>query len=224
MAEFAASLALFVAAHSLPAALGWRAAAVRRIGRAPYLALYSVVSVGLLAWTISAAARAPHVPLWSAEATLWAPVLAMAPACWLFVAGARRANPLSVSFRGGAPVPADPGLLTLTRHPLLWAFGLWAGGHAVANGDLVALILFGGFVGFSILGARILDRRARRVLGLEAWRAAASLSAGPLGPRLRRALGGSTWLDLLLAAALYGAFVWAHGPVIGVDPRAVWGR
>jgi uncharacterized membrane protein len=212
MSELVAALALFVAAHSLPTPTGLRAAAVRRLGRGRWVALYSLVSVASLAWVVSAAIRAPHVALWTPTTWMAAtPVVAMIPACLLAAMGAARPNAWSVSFRGGAADAAAPGVLAVTRHPLLWAFFLWGASHALANGDLAAVTLFGGAGAFALAGMPLLEARARRrgereppPLGWRAWAAALAT---------RRCA-----IEAVVGLALYLALLAAHAPVIGVDP------
>jgi uncharacterized membrane protein len=212
MTELALALALFLAAHSLPTPTGLRAAAVARLGRGRWIALYSVVSTVSLVWVVSAAIRAPQVALWTP--TGWmaaAPVLAMAPACLLVAMAAARPNPWSVSFRGGAADMEAPGVLAVTRHPLLWAFFLWGTSHALANGDLAAVALFGGAALFALAGMTLLERRARR-RGEPEWPRRA--------PRDRLA---SLWslrcaAEAAAGLALYAALALAHLPVIGADP------
>ncbi len=221
MAEFAAALLFFLAAHVLPAATGLRGRAIERLGRRLYLTLYSVVSIAALVWLIAAAQRAPTVSVWPAGPhTALVPLLAMAPACLLFAAALLRPNPLSVSFRGGPTPAAAPGILALTRHPVLWAFFLWAAAHAVANGDVVGLIMFGGFAAFSLAGMRIMPWRARRTMTPDEFAAACAVAQGPLPARLRRAWSPQTAAELAAGVALYAGALAAHAPVIGIDPLA----
>lgn len=216
MLEFALAFAAFLAAHVLPAATGLRAAAVARIGRRAWVVGYSLASIGLLAWLVSAAIRAPYLELWpQARALALAPLVAMPVACILLVAGATRPNPASISFRGGTPDPARPGVLALTRHPILWTFAIWGGGHVLANGDLVGLVMFGGFTLFALLGMRAMDRRAER-----RGEPAVVLAHGPLGARLARAASPRLAVEAALGLALYLALLRLHGPAIGVDPTA----
>ncbi len=223
MLEFAAAWLVFLAAHSLPAATGLRGRAIVRIGRRAYLALYSVVSIAALVWLISAAQRAPTFGIWPpGPLTAAVPLMAMAPACLLFAAALTRPNPLSVSFRGGATPAAAPGILALTRHPILWAFFLWAAAHAVANGDLVGLIMFGGFAAFSLAGMRIMNARAQRKMTRAEFAAARAVAEGAIGARLRRAWSLRTAVELVAGAALYAGALAAHDRVIGIDPLAAF--
>lgn len=212
MSELVAALALFLGAHSLPTPTGLRAAAVARLGRGRWIALYSVVSTASLVWVVSAAIRAPHVALWTPGPWMQAaPVIAMPLACLLVAMAATRPNPWSVSFRGGAADMAAPGVLALTRHPLLWAFFLWGASHALANGDLAAVTLFGGAALFALVGMRLLGRRARA-------RAEADWPHRGLRDRLARLANLRCAAEAAAGLALYAALVLSHLQVVGADP------
>ncbi|HEY0330065.1 MAG TPA: NnrU family protein [Rhodopseudomonas sp.] len=224
-AEFAAAFVVFVASHAVPSRPELRAALTARLGERGFLALYSGVSLLVLAWLIGAAARAPFVPLWTFEPwQMLAPNLAMPCACLLAAFGIGAANPLS--FGGNAKLafdPDQPGVVGLARHPLLWAIALWSAAHLVPNGDLAHVVLFGFFAFIALAGMVIIDRRKQRRLGREAWQALArntsfwplaALFDGRFRPRSSRiapkrlAIGILAWLTLLAL----------HAPVIGVSP------
>ncbi|MFV0623662.1 NnrU family protein [Sphingomonas sp. ac-8] len=229
MTEFFAALALFLLSHSIPARPATRARLVGAVGLRGYLIGYSILSLGLLAWLIGAATRAPFVPLW--DLTLeqyYVPVVLMLPAFLLFVGGAIAANPLSIRFRGARFDPKRPGIVAITRHPILWGFVLWAASHVVPNGDLVSVILFGGFALFALLAMPLIDRRKRRALGPE-WSVLAArtsrlpfaaLLAGRTRLRWRR---GDLLATLALGCGLYAAMLWLHPLLIGPDPTIVFG-
>lgn len=224
MLEFSLALAAFLASHVLPAATGLRQTLVDRLGRRAYLVLYSALSLGLLAWLISAAIRAPYIELWPpSPVTALAPLVVMPAALFLLISGLGRPNPLSVSFMSGLPDLTDPGALAITRHPALWGFALWAGAHAIANGNLVALILFGGMTAFSLIGMRALERRARAKLSLGEWIRAVSPSAGPPTVRMKRLPTTRVKLEILAALLAYGALLHLHPLLFGRDPLA-WFR
>jgi uncharacterized membrane protein len=227
MTEFFAALAVFVGAHMIPAVPGLRSSLVARFGRTSYLALYSLSSVVLLAWLIVAAQRAETILLWDpAPWQWWVPLIAMPLAACLVITGLCETNPLSISLRphtNGQPL--GPGT-AIARHPILWGFLIWAVSHIPPNGDLVALILFGGMALLAVAGMLLLDAKARRRLGPEKWArlarqtstvpfAAILTGRAPLPPARKLALTAA------LAIALYGWFVLAgHQALIGIDPTA----
>jgi uncharacterized membrane protein len=221
--EFVAAFAVFLLSHALPARPAVRRRLAGAFGERFYLLAYSAVSLLVLAWLVSAAGRAPVVPLWPYAAwQAWIANIAMPLACLLSVAAIGAPNPLSFGGRATGFDPERPGIAGVARHPLLVALTLWAGVHVLANGTLAHLLLFGSFAGFAIFGMRGIDRRRRRQLGEATWaRLAAATSAWPLGAlvagrwrpsappdRGRLALGVLLWLALLAL----------HPAVIGVSP------
>jgi uncharacterized membrane protein len=229
MLEFFAALAVFVLAHSVPARPVLRGQLVDALGRRTYLTLYSALSLALLAWLISAAIRAPEIVIW--QQAPWQAILALiaAPiALALIFAGLIKPNPLSVSFRAEGYDPARPGLLGITRHPVLWGFGLWGGAHIVSNGDLVSIILFGAMTFFALFGTITLDRRKVRTMGEAEWRRLAAGTANvPFiaifqgGARLsldRPLLAGIATSAVVSAALLAGGHLW----LFAADPLYFW--
>lgn len=220
-AEFIAALAIFFLSHAIPVRPPVRPWLVARLGERGYLVGYSLLSLGVLAWLIGAAGRAPYVEVIPPAMWLrWVPIAVMPVACWLAVVGMRAVNPLSFGgFGRGAFDPARPGVLAFCRHPLLLALFLWATAHLLANGDLAHVILFGLLAGFSVLGMGLIDRRKRRQMGAAAWANAAAGTARFSPGGLWR--GGVDARDMLLAALLFGALLALHPQVIGV-PALPW--
>jgi uncharacterized membrane protein len=221
--EFASAFAVFLLSHAVPARPAVRRPLATRLGECGYLLAYSAVSVAVLAWLIVAAGRAPFVLLWPYAAwQAWVVNLAMPAVCVLIAFGVAAPNPLSFGGTARGFDPARPGIAGVARHPLLVALAVWAGAHAVANGNLAHLLLFGSLAGFAILGMWIIDRRKRRQMGEAEWaRLAARSSSWPLAalvsgrwrpgalPELPRvALGLLLWLVLLAL----------HPPMFGVSP------
>lgn len=214
--EFAFAFAAFFLTHSIPIRPPLRPWAVARLGHAGFGIAYSALSLAVLAWLIAAAGRAPYVPLWD-----WAPwqnhvVLAvMLPVCVILSLAIARPNPFSF---GGAHNdrfdPARPGIVRLTRHPLLLALGIWSAAHILPNGDLAHVILFGTFAGFAMLGGRLVDRRRQREMGQRWHDLRAALSECPASLSLTT----DTLLRLAAGLMLYAGLIWLHPLVIGVDP------
>lgn len=218
MWELACALLVFVALHSLPALPRWRGMLIRRLGFGLYSALYSLLSLLALGAVIVTYRAAPWVPLWGAMPLLTLAV--MLPACLLLVAGAITPNPLSLTLRRGSFDPAAPGVLALTRHPLLHALALWSLGHTLGLGHGAAVLTFGTFALLALLGPLAVEAKRKRRLGEEEWqRLSAKTSAVPLVALLTGRAPwrlGRTGLGVLgLGVALYGLLVLLHGPVMG---------
>lgn len=224
MSEFGLALAAFLAAHLVPAAPGLRARLIGRFGRRAYLAAYSTLSLGLLAWLIAAARRADTVPLWQPAAWQWyVPFAVMPAALFLVIAGLSDPNPLSIALRpGDQPGPAT----AVTRHPVLWGFLLWAASHVPPNGDLVSVVLFGTMATYALAGFALLDAKARRRLGPKRWRRLSrATSVVPfvalMAGRAAFAPSRRSLLAFALALVLYAWFLaQGHALLIGPDPLA----
>jgi len=215
-AEFVAAWAVFFLSHSLPVRPPLRPWLQARLGRAGFTAAYSALSLGILAWLIGAAGRAPYVELWGrAPWQAHVPLAVMLPVCVILALSIARPNPFSF---GGARndrfEPARPGIVRLTRHPLLLALALWAGAHVVPNGDLAHVILFATFAAFAVLGVRLIDRRKRRELGADWQRLRKTMAATPLAARPDRATG----VRAAAGVALYAGLIGLHPILFGVSP------
>ena len=144
--EYGLAMGLFIASHFLPRIGGLRERLIGAVGRRMYFSVYGMLSLLLLAWVIVAAGRAPYVELWTQMPWMrWLPNLAMPLAGLLVICGAGVNNPWTLGGRGDvkSATGGAPGFAALSRHPLLVALGLWAASHAVVNGDLAHLTLFG---------------------------------------------------------------------------------
>ena len=214
---------VFVGLHVL-ASTPLRAAAVKALGERVYLAVFSVLAILSLVWLVRAYGRAPHVELWAPP--LWAyylPWVVMPVAFVLVVLGYLTPNPTMVMSekRLEASDPA-PGVLKITRHPLMWGVALWALSHIPANGDAASLVLFGAFAALSLGGMRLLDRRKEEKLGARWGPFALTTSAIPfvaaLQGRTRIVWGEIGWGKVALGLALYAVFAALHEPIIGVAP------
>ena len=211
--EFAFVFALFIASHAIPARPAVRARFVARLGTPLYVTAYSVVSLALLFWLIGAAARAPYVELWApARWHYIVPHATMSVALIVAALALGRPNPLSFGGANDAAFdPARPGVVGATRHPILVALALWAGGHLVPNGDLAHALLFGVFLAMALGGMRIIDRRKRRLLGAATWARFAAAR-----PRLAEFLNIATAARIGAALAAQYALIKLHPWFAGV--------
>ncbi len=190
-----------------------------QLGERGYLALYSVVSLATFAWFITAYIHAPVLTLWRAPPwAVFVPLAIMPLASILLIAGYSTPNPTSVGMErvAGDDDPA-PGIMRVTRHPIMWAIGLWAISHLVPNGDLASVYFFGSLALLALGGTVLIDRKKRLALGSNWSRLAEvtsnipflALAAGrtrlrpyEIGP-LRVVAGLLLYAVLLLAHPLY---------------------
>jgi uncharacterized membrane protein len=222
-AEFAGALVLFLASHAIPARPALKGRLVALLGRRGYLALFNTLSLVLLVWLVVAAGRAPYVPLWYQEIwQRWAVNIVMPIAVVLGVFGLGTVNPLSFGGRAAGFAPEHPGIAGFVRHPLLWAFLLWAAAHLLVNGDLAHVILFGGFALLAMAGMPMIDARKRRQWGAIEWHRLAAHTSQIPGVALLtgawRPRRGPTLWRLVAAVVLWQVLLRLHPIVIGVSP------
>lgn len=220
--EFTAAFAAFFLTHAIPVRAPVKPWLVARLGARRFTFAYSLLSLAVLVWFLSAAGRAPFLPLWD-----WAPwqvtvaMGLMLPACLILALALGRPNPFSFGGPAAGFDPSRPGLVRAVRHPLLIVLVLWATAHTLANGDLAHVLVFGSFALFALLGQRLLDRRRQREMGAEwhrLWQETRAAPARPFRARFvnpamsRRALA----LRLMGGIVLYVALLELHPYVIGV--------
>ena len=211
--EFIAAFVVFFLSHSIPVRPAVKTRIVAKTGALGFTLLYSALSISILTWIIIAAGRAPFVELWT-----WAPWQNHVPLTGMFMATViitvafGQPNPLSFGgWNNNKFDPQNAGLIGWIRHPLLIALLIWSAAHLVPNGNLAHVIVFGLFAGFSLLGMKIIDRRSKRILGLENWQ---QLSNTHRSLTLtRRGIS-----RILLGTLIYLALLYSHEWVIGVTP------
>ncbi|MBF0251889.1 MAG: NnrU family protein [Alphaproteobacteria bacterium] len=219
------SLAVFIGLHLAVAAGPMRRALVAKTGVAAYIAGYSILSVAVLWWVGDAYRAADVAILWDLDPWMrWVPALAMPVSFILLAAALTNPNPLSVGVKGGRFDPARPGIVGVTRHPLMWALTLWAVTHIPPNGDTAGVTLFGLFALLGLSGPFSLDFKKRRELGAARWaelaRGTSSVPfAAVLTGRARLAASFPGWTPIVAGLALYAAVIaWGHEALVGVSP------
>src|SRR5882724_1443003 len=222
--ELLIAAAVFVGSHFGISSTGLRDELVRRIGERAYLALYSAVALILLAWLIRAYATVGDpLMLWVRPPLLIVlPLVVMPLALLLFVGGYSQRNPTAVM--QGKPLPTDrpaPGVLAITRHPLMWAIGLWAIVHLIISDSIASIIFFGAFAILALHGTRVLDAKKQRTWPPEDWqRFAAATSNIPFAAvftsRNEIKIAEIGWWRIMLVGVLYIALIFLHGVVLGV--------
>ena len=222
--ELLIAAVVFVGSHFGISSTGLRDELVRRLGERAYLGLYSAVALILLAWFIRAYSHV-HDPLmlWVRPPLLIVlPLVVMPLALLLFVGGYSQRNPTAVL--QGKPLPVErpaPGVLAITRHPLMWAIGLWAIVHLVISDSVASIIFFGAFAILALHGTRVLDAKKQRTWPAEDWqRFTAATSNIPFAAvftsRNELKIAEIGWWRIMLAGVLYIVLIFLHGVVLGV--------
>lgn len=191
MLQLLIGLALFLGIHSLQSlAPEVRARAQQRLGAWGYKGVYAAIAAIGLYLTVQGygLARLTPEPVWTPPPGMQhASLLLMWLAMVLWVA---------------SYVPGNQ-LLAKLRHPMTLSVKVWALCHLLANGNLADLVLFGGFLLWSVLVFRAARQRDRR-----------RMTPAP------EATAGRTWLAVCLGTGLWAAFLvgGVHLWLIGVDP------
>jgi uncharacterized membrane protein len=214
---------VFLAIHLLPGT-PLRGQAVRALGEGGYRGLFSLFSAVVLVWMAMAYAGAPHEELWPQWPwTRWVPLFVMPFALILFVCSLTTRNPSMAGMeRAVDPQFAVGGILTVTRHPMLWSFALWALAHLPSNGDRASLWLFGSLALLALAGMAIIDRRKGEEIGA-AWgpilmRTSAIPFLAALQGRTKIDWRGIGWWRPLLGLFLYALILGGHRHVFSVSP------
>jgi uncharacterized membrane protein len=220
MEQLLLACALFLATHFVPST-PLRGALVRTLGQWGYTGLYSLVAFAGIGWMVWAYGKAPLEPLW--QGLRLAPAIALPFAFVLLAGGLFARNPTMVGADKllKSTEPAR-GMIRVTRHPLMWAFLLWAAAHVLARGDLKSLLFFGTFAVLAGLGTLLMDRRKRQTLGEDWQRFAAVTSHIPfaaiLQGRNRFDAAEIGWRIPAIGLALYALFFWFHPMLFGARP------
>lgn len=191
MTALVLGLVLFLGIHSARiVADGPRRAFIAERGANAWKGLYTLLSLAgfaLLVWGYGQARQQPVV-LWPAP-PVWTKHIAALLTLISFVLVA------------AAYVPGN-GIKARLHHPMTIGVKVWAFAHLIANNTLADVLLFGGFLIWSI----VLFASARR-------RDRAAGTTYPPGTASRSVL------TVLVGVALWAVFAfWAHGWLIGVRP------
>ena len=203
----------FVLSHPL------RRSLVKAIGERGFLLLYSLIAFATLGWMIWAYGNVgPEAPRWEASPLL---IVIGSLLLWLgsilFVGSLFKnpALPHPGAQRRDFGEPA--GVFRITRHPMMWGFGLWALTHALVNPPPAGLVVDEAIFVLAIIGAALQDFKKRRVVG-GAWRQwEGRTSFFPFGRGL--AWPGTT--PFVLGTMLFLVATWAHG-ALGHRPAGPW--
>ncbi len=203
----------FLLSHPLHAPI------VGAVGERGFLGLYSLVAFATLGWLVFAYRAAPMTPmLWPVGDGLWAVATVVMLVASVLLVGSLIGNPALPGGSAPAAVPAEArGVFAITRHPMMWAFALWAGCHALVYPTDGNLVLVAAIAVLALVGAALQDRKKER-LQPDTWRQweartsywpFAAIAAG------RARFGGFRPHDLAGGAVIWLAATWAHQPLAG---------
>ena len=203
------ALAAFVGTHFL-LSHPLRAPLVGALGEKGFSGVYSLVAALTLGAAIWAWRKTPVDVLWTAPQVIWwLAIPLMIFAMILFVGSMTSPNPALMG--AGKTAGGQPrGVQTITRHPMMWAFAIWALVHAAVSGDVRTVALCAAVGGLALVGARLQDGKKRGQLG-ENW--AAHEAATSFVP-FARGLGNPGAVAIGGGTLLFVVATWLH-PVAG---------
>ncbi len=218
MRDLLAACAFFLLIHFGVSGTTLRDALVRRLGQKPYRGLFSLASLGGMAWLIFAYRQAPYIDTWGKWLAFRPAAYGLVFIAFLFaVIGLLTPSPTQVGMESRLDPEGARGMTRITRHPFLWGVALWSATHLVVNGDAASLILFGSFLVLALGGTLSIDAKRRRHYGAK-WQAFseatsnvpfAALSRG--SNRLAPALKEIGFSRPLIAIVLFALAFYLHG-------------
>jgi len=221
LADLAVLAVFFVGSHFILSHPPVRKFLIHRWHTWPFRAFYSVISIILFIQMLVAYGAAPDAALFAPALTM-APLIAMAPATILILCGYTIVNPSAVGLEDLGKARDIPGILKITRQPVMWGIGLFSLSHMAARPVAAAWIFFGALAVLALVGGYHLDRR-KLAEDDKDWTALAAQSsfvpfAAILGGRARVTPGQVGWWRLLGGMTLFAGLLAAHTAVIGVSP------
>lgn len=217
VALIAASIAFvgthFALSHPL------RAPLVGLLGEQLFMGLYSVVALGCLYWMGEAFKQASPILLGGSGLIGWVIASALTLVALVLLLGSFRGNPaLPAPGADNLAETREPsGVFAVTRHPMMWSFGLWSLSHIVLWWSLRTNILALAILVLALVGAHLQDRKKEALMG-EAWVSwEAKTSYWPRWGRLL-SVGWVLWLSSIVA---WLALTWMHLKVAGI-PAGAW--
>ncbi len=146
-----------------------RAPMVRVLGAGGFQIAYTVVSFATLAWVYFAFVAAPPADLPGSGDIGWIAASLITLPAMILLAGSFIGNPALPTPLAEAQARATPrGVFKVTRHPMMWAIGLWALSHLVLFWSIRTMITAAAMGVLALVGARLQDGKKAALMG-EAW-------------------------------------------------------
>jgi len=224
MLNLALAAAFFLGTHAGIAGTRLRFVIIERIGNRSYVVLYSVLSTVGTVWLFTAYLTAPYVELWGQVAGSGFVVLFTMFFSFLFLVLGLTARPATLFGEQALDYTLKDvtGVVRITRHPILVGLLIWSITHMIVNGDVAALILFGGLTFLTALGIGSMEAKHRDRLGDEWVDVARHTSIVPFAAiargRNRLVMREIGWRRLLGAILIFVVMLDLHVRIIGVSP------
>ncbi|MEP3051992.1 MAG: NnrU family protein [Erythrobacter sp.] len=215
--ELIAANAIFVGLHFLMSRT-LRKTMVGIFGEMGFQAVYSLVSLANLVWIYFAFTAAPSGDLPGSGEIGWIVATVLIIPSMVLYAGSMAGNPALPTPAAEEQARAEPrGVFTVTRHPMMWGFGIWALSHIVLFWSLRTMITAFAMGFLALVGAWVQDGKKRAQLG-DAW--AEWESKTSFWPRWQNlpSAGAVPWT---IALILFVFLSWLHQPIGGI-PAGIW--
>ena len=217
LAELIAANVTFVGMH-FAMSHPLRAPLVRIVGEKLFPALYSLVSFATLAWVYFAFKAAPAADLGGSGEIGWIIATVLMLIAMVLFAGSFAGNPALPAPGAEKLAASEPrGVFKVTRHPMMWSFGLWALSHIVLFWSTRTMITAVAMGFLALVGAHMQDRKKEALMG-EAWQTWESRTS--YWPRWGKLLSVG-WLWWAIGIAVWLLFSYAHIHAGGI-PAGVW--
>ncbi|MEL6877490.1 MAG: NnrU family protein [Pseudomonadota bacterium] len=191
---------------------------VKAFGKLGFQIVYSLISLAAFVWIYFAFKAAPAGGLSGSGEIGWiVATLLTIPALVLF-SGSYIGNPALPTPAAEQQARAEPkGVFTVTRHPMMWGFAIWALSHIVLLWSWRTMIVAFAIGFLALVGAHMQDRKKEVLMG-EAW--AEWESKTSYWPRWGKLFSAGA-LPWTLGLILFVFLSWLHMPVGGI-PAGIW--
>ncbi|MEP1421520.1 MAG: NnrU family protein [Erythrobacter sp.] len=212
LANFAFVALHFLMSHPL------RVPMVSLLGEMGFQIVYSAVIIATLAGVYFAFIQSPEADLSGTGQVGWAIASVITIPAMVLFTGSLIGNPAMASPGAEKNARAAPkGVFTITRHPMMWSFALWALAHIALHWSWRTTITATAVGVLALVGSRLQDGKKRELMG-EAWMQWEANTS--FWPKLRgfAKAGALPWSAGLI---LFVFLTWLHMPIGGI-PAGIW--
>lgn len=217
LVELVAANVAFVGSH-FAMSHPLRTPMVKLLREGGFSIVYSLVSAAALFWVYSAFKAAPAGDLGGSGDLGWIVATLLTLPALVLLAGSMSGNPALPTPAAAEQARAQPkGVFQVTRHPMMWAIGLWALSHIVLWWSTRSVITALAMGLLALVGAHLQDRKKEALMG-EAWATWETRTSFWPRPGKLFSVGPLCWA---VGLGLWLALSWVHLPLGGI-PAGVW--